>query len=254
MSNNNQPAKSDFSCRFGETLIAVLYDEASEIEQRDFADHLNQCAACSSEVAAFGLTRAAITDWRNAEFASLVTPEITLPKNAILKATKISLIEQIKNFLLPGGKFFPSVPAFATVLICACLVTAFAFFIFQTGGKINQAINNDGLQIPVPNPESLTTPPAKNEVAVLPSETDKTVNANVPSAPTPQTSPSPVKTEKPRAKRRSGTANKEKKPASSPKSKRQTEEDFPLDLFPDDADDDLPRLTDLLDDGLPSDD
>ena len=48
MKNHERPI-----CHRAEDLVAYLYNEASETDAQDFADHAEQCDACRSELAVF---------------------------------------------------------------------------------------------------------------------------------------------------------------------------------------------------------
>ena len=50
--------------RGAEDLMAYLYGESAADEARSFSAHLEECAACRAEMAAFGATREAMAAWR----------------------------------------------------------------------------------------------------------------------------------------------------------------------------------------------
>ncbi|MDQ3133402.1 MAG: zf-HC2 domain-containing protein [Acidobacteriota bacterium] len=52
------------NCGRGELLIAYLYGEAAPTEARGFEQHLEECAACRHELAAFGFVRESVGEWR----------------------------------------------------------------------------------------------------------------------------------------------------------------------------------------------
>jgi hypothetical protein len=52
-------------CARADDLLAYLYDEASDAAKRDFALHLDACAPCRAEVAAFRDVRADLGAWRS---------------------------------------------------------------------------------------------------------------------------------------------------------------------------------------------
>ncbi|MDQ3917956.1 MAG: zf-HC2 domain-containing protein, partial [Acidobacteriota bacterium] len=60
-------------CGRGEELVAYLYGEAAPDEAEAFGRHLNDCAACREELAAFGGVREAVGAWR-AEALGTVPP------------------------------------------------------------------------------------------------------------------------------------------------------------------------------------
>ena len=51
-------------CERAEELVAYLYGEAAPDEAKAFRRHLNACAVCREELAAFGAVREAVGEWR----------------------------------------------------------------------------------------------------------------------------------------------------------------------------------------------
>ncbi|HEX8567452.1 MAG TPA: hypothetical protein VF648_17570 [Pyrinomonadaceae bacterium] len=106
MQNNNNH-KSDLNCAFGETLVAVLYNEATAAETENFERHLNRCRECSEELAAFGMLRNAVSDWRETEFAPLALPNIVLPdeiqKIEPAVTEKHSPLQSLRAFFTPAN-------------------------------------------------------------------------------------------------------------------------------------------------------
>jgi hypothetical protein len=51
-------------CARAEDLVTYFYGEANEATQKSFEQHLNMCAACRDELAAFGPVRKAVREWR----------------------------------------------------------------------------------------------------------------------------------------------------------------------------------------------
>jgi hypothetical protein len=52
------------TCGRAEQLVGYLYGEATAGERADFEQHLPACAACRDELAAFGVVRTAVGEWR----------------------------------------------------------------------------------------------------------------------------------------------------------------------------------------------
>lgn len=65
-------------CGRKEDLVAYLYDEAGVAERASFERHLDDCAACRNELAAFGRVRDELSAWQ-APFAPRV--EVALPRS-----------------------------------------------------------------------------------------------------------------------------------------------------------------------------
>lgn len=68
--NNGADARG---CERAEELVAYLYGEATTEEAKAFRTHLNACAVCREELAAFGAVRGAVGAWR-AEALSTFPP------------------------------------------------------------------------------------------------------------------------------------------------------------------------------------
>ncbi|MDQ3805623.1 MAG: zf-HC2 domain-containing protein, partial [Acidobacteriota bacterium] len=67
MNEKTNPAGSPAAtpgCGRAADLVAYLYGEAGPAEARDFRLHLNACAACRDELAAFGDVRERGGEWR----------------------------------------------------------------------------------------------------------------------------------------------------------------------------------------------
>lgn len=62
-SANNRPL-TDKTCGRADDLVAYLYNEASPSGARSFTEHLNACAACRDELAAFSGVRENVAVWR----------------------------------------------------------------------------------------------------------------------------------------------------------------------------------------------
>ena len=58
------PHEQTPACARAEELVAFLYGETGPAEAQDFCLHLNDCAHCREELAAFGEVRARVGEWR----------------------------------------------------------------------------------------------------------------------------------------------------------------------------------------------
>lgn len=72
--------RHETGCHRAEDTAAYLYGETTEAESKSFTHHLNACAVCRDEVAAFTGVREAIGDWR-AEVLR-VAPSLTVDETA----------------------------------------------------------------------------------------------------------------------------------------------------------------------------
>lgn len=131
MKNYNHKLKAP--CEFTETLVALLYDEATAAEKREFEMHSRNCPVCLEEIISFGQVRNAVSEWREIDFASLETPAIQLPieENTFVGLTvKSSWRKRLSQVLLPNGGFWQRAPVFAGFLFVG-LLTIFGYSIIS---------------------------------------------------------------------------------------------------------------------------
>ena len=110
---NNSP-----SCERASDLIAVLYDEANEIEKRDFELHLKECAGCRDELTSFGLVRASITAWRDEALSGFVSTPLATT------ATKKSALAALRQFFDLSPLWLKGATAFAVLAFCVLAALA----------------------------------------------------------------------------------------------------------------------------------
>ena len=69
LNTNERPA-----CHRAEDLVTYLYGEASEVEAKDFAVHLQQCDSCRGEFGVFQQVHDSMLLWRNEALGSAFNP------------------------------------------------------------------------------------------------------------------------------------------------------------------------------------
>ncbi len=259
MIENNH--KNDLPCAFAETLVAVLYGEATPTERREFNKHYNDCSFCREELISFGSIRDVVAEWRAADFDSVQTPAIALPevKNQFISQnTKISWSERIRSFLfLPGGGRFQSATAFAALSLCALLLAVFSYAVINrfAGGGVriadvsNSSVSKPVLNNPTPTPFEIIGP-AQVDPKPKKKSADSTVDSN--KKPTQSAIKPIVHQNKPIIAQL--TAHPSNKPSKSPDVKVQTAPKTPELAIEsvDDLEDHSLRLSDLLDEVTPS--
>lgn len=252
MTNNNNKTKVDLPCAFAETLVAVLYDEATDAERRKVQLHLADCESCSEELAAFGAVRNAVGEWREAEFLPLATPEIILPtveKPVVVETEKTSWLANLREFLFPATGGWQSATALATLAICAALIAVFGFLMLNTSNDI--VANANTKKSPVVEASPSVEPDEKVIAKVNPTPTPQEIKQK-PSNPTPvenSIKPNP----RPAVQRASTEVKKPAKKSAVKKSQTPDDIDLGFDDSLEPIDDGAPRLADLLDEVLPSD-
>src|SRR5256885_3114666 len=122
---------NDRSCARSDDLIAYLYNEASEIEAKDFARHSKHCASCRAELADFRQVREAIGDWRTQSLGAFAAPAIEMnerhatgPLNTV-PARKRSALAALREFFTLAPVWMRAATVFATLAFCALAVIAF---------------------------------------------------------------------------------------------------------------------------------
>lgn len=251
MTNNNHKTKVDLPCAFADALVAVLYDEATDAERRKFELHLADCESCIEEFAAFGAVKTGIGEWRDAEFLPLATPEIVLPtieKPVVVTTENTPWLDRVREILFPATGGWQGATALAALTICAALIAVFGFLMLNAP---NDTVANANIKKSPVVETSPSVKPKEEMVAVItPTPTPQEVKPKS-SSPTPSeisVKPNP----RPVVER---VSTEVKKPAKKPTLKKpQTPDDVDLEfeeLEP--IDDGAPRLADLLDEVLPSD-
>ena len=130
-------------CHRAEDLVTYLYGEASEVDTRDFADHLQQCDACRVEFGVFQQVHDSILVWRNEALGSAFSPALTetAPDSSrfVESKRKLSAIEALSEFFCVSPLWLRGATAFAALLLCVLGVLA----ISRLWNKPVQLANND---------------------------------------------------------------------------------------------------------------
>ncbi|SRR6266404_9333557 len=112
-------------CHRAEDLVTYLYGEASEVDAKDFAVHMKECAACSSEFGVFQHVHDSILVWRNEALGSTLNPA-GLPVASDLESTqrvrhglRLSALAALREFFSVSPLWLRGATAFAALLFCA---------------------------------------------------------------------------------------------------------------------------------------
>lgn len=111
-------------CERGNDLIAFLYNEVDEREAQDFQRHLENCAVCKLELAAFGEIRDSVIAWRQESLG--IVPAGSTPAGNVAASTlsravenrKPSAIVAIREFFSLSPMWMKGAMACASVLFC----------------------------------------------------------------------------------------------------------------------------------------
>lgn len=123
------------SCGRAEDLVAYLYEEATPTGARDFESHLRLCAACRTELAAFGGVRQAIGDWRLQALGSLThtaaEPDASTHFNAAVVPERrpASALAALREFFALSTAWMRAATAAVALAFCTLVVIAVAHFV-----------------------------------------------------------------------------------------------------------------------------
>ena len=119
-------------CHRAEDLVTYLYGEASEVDATDFAGHLQQCDACSSEFGVFRQVHDSILLWRNEALGSAFRPapasvvSTVDPTQFVRHERKLTAFAALREFLSVSPLWLRAATCFAAVLLCVLGVLTFS--------------------------------------------------------------------------------------------------------------------------------
>jgi len=131
---------SKHTCPQSESLVAYLYDEANAEEKNTFERHLPSCDLCREELAAFGIVRISVKEWRDDLMSTIITKPIA---PLVTKERKRSALAAIREFFSLSPLWLQGATAIAALALFALLAFA-ALQLF--GMKENQEIVNENKQ------------------------------------------------------------------------------------------------------------
>jgi hypothetical protein len=111
-------------CHRAEDLVTYLYGEATEVEARDFTEHLQQCDACRSEFGVFRQVHDSVLLWRNEALGSAFSPtavsiESTVDsKQFVQHERKLTALAALREFFSVSPLWLRAATAFAALLLC----------------------------------------------------------------------------------------------------------------------------------------
>jgi hypothetical protein len=241
------------SCARAEDLVSYLYGEADAAAARSFEAHMQHCDSCQTELSEFGQVRTSIGEWRGQALGSLPStatatssPVIAAPVRPAPERQRSALVA-IREFFSLSPLWMRAATATLAVVFCALVALAVAHYFEQP-----KTITVERLVPAKPSQAELDEMVAArlkqlneaNPAATEGSQRGPAV-ANV-SAPKEQPTPKLNRVLKPNAAGQSNLAgNRTPQLKISPQESREIARD--LRLVASNDEEDLPRLSDLID-------
>jgi anti-sigma factor RsiW len=119
-------------CHRAEDLVTYLYGEASEVEARDFASHLQQCDSCRSEFGGFQQVHESILHWRNEALGSALNPAAVSVERSVASTQfvqherKLTALAALREFFTVSPLWLRGAIGFAALLLCVLGVLTIA--------------------------------------------------------------------------------------------------------------------------------
>jgi anti-sigma factor RsiW len=169
-------------------LIAYLYKEATPDQARDFENHMQRCASCNAEMAAFGDVREAIGEWRQQALGAFSSTAFEANAPAALASAREtstqrrSALTALREFFTLSPVWMRAATAAVALVFCTLAVIAVAHFaeqpkvvVVERPNKTDSAQENNNTQIAV---ESRESKESKDAVNVQPTAPQKVMVAS----------------------------------------------------------------------------
>jgi anti-sigma factor RsiW len=234
-------------CGHGEELVAYLYGEATKQEAALFRQHLDACAVCREELAAFGGVRETFGAWRAEALGtvpSLNIEETFAAATETRAATppKRSARAALREFFSLSPMWLRAGAFAATLAVCALLALTLA--------RAELRWHSGGLALRTGVTEKVIT--ERVEVPIQNGYTDEQVNAIVAQKVAEATAQLTAKVKEETGEQRPGAVinvsgnDKSQQQATTPARRKRPSRTGTRRAEPLLAEDDLPRLSDLL--------
>lgn len=177
--------KHSSGCGFEESLVEYLYNEINSSEISKFERHLKECASCEAEISDFGIVRSSIGEWRDSEFAAMISPEIALPESAESNVHTKSVGENGSwlSRLLGKIAITPQFASAAIAILAVVLGIGFALYSYSDSTEIADFDSETDVSRPVAEVKAAAnTGTAENQVAL-----GGTAEPDIAAAPIPET-------------------------------------------------------------------
>jgi anti-sigma factor RsiW len=152
-------------CARAADLVAYLYKEATSAEARDFENHMQRCASCSAEMAAFGDVRGAIGDWRQQALGAFSSTAFEANARTASAGEdsrqRRSALTALREFFTLSPVWMRAATAAIALIFCTLAIIAVAHFaeqpkvvMVERPNKTDGAQENNNIQVAVESGES----------------------------------------------------------------------------------------------------
>jgi anti-sigma factor RsiW len=234
------------TCDRAEDLVSYLYGEADAGAAAAFRRHLEQCASCNEEVAAFSRVREDVVEWRNRSLPSFDSLNARAFSERVVAERKRSALAALREFFTLAPMWMRAATAVAAVLVCALIVFT-AMHFSEPRPAVVQVVPNAPTQAQVDEM-------VKQQVAAELRRKEQEAGVSAPQKPSVEVavnngSPSRPKVKKQSAATASVARLKNRAVPDKVKSSQQEARQQLAELVQTSREDDgLPRLSDLIDD------
>lgn len=134
--NEHKDKNAPVGCGRGEELVSYLYGESGQPASRDFQRHLQSCASCREELAAFGGVRTSVAFWRDSLLAEAPAPSLSESFAPAADVRPFVAAAPERSALAALRAFFSLSPLWlrAGTVAAALALCALAALAFRTGG------------------------------------------------------------------------------------------------------------------------
>ncbi len=111
-------------CHRAEDLVTYLYGEASEVDAKDFTEHLQQCDACRSEFGVFQQVHDSILLWRTEALGAAFSPTAVAAESRVDSTQfvqherKLTALAALREFFSVSPLWLRAATGFAVLLLC----------------------------------------------------------------------------------------------------------------------------------------
>ncbi|HKS29425.1 MAG TPA: zf-HC2 domain-containing protein [Pyrinomonadaceae bacterium] len=247
----DKPEQTNTSCARAEDLVTYLYNEASELEAAEFRRHLDECATCAQEMSVFKSVREDVIEWRNQSLPSFDFQQAgaaPVYSKAEAASGKRSALAALRQFFTLAPAWMRAATAVAALIICA-LVVFTAIHFSERQGEIAKVAPQSPAQSA---PDKVTQPRPQEVKQSVPQETEvKQASVVEQKRAVEVAKDTPVS---PRAKSRKATgapvsvAQQRRAAPDKAKASQEARQQLAELVQTSKDDDDLPRLSDLIED------